>query len=99
MVTSVLHHGIPLEYRGTLASGDDLDSIIGFNYAGWYNVDRNVAHSPTTYAALLVLPLSADSGSQILFRPINGEMYLRQRSGQPREWGSWYKLQGTVVNT
>ena len=97
MATSTIHSDIDLKFRGSLGASDNLDNYIGFAYAGIWYLGQNPINSPTNFAPMIVVPGSEDSGVQVIFRPISG-VFMRQRSGSPREWSSWYKVTSTVNN-
>ena len=96
MATSTIHNEIDLKFRGNLGASDNLDDYIGFEYNGVWYLGATPINSPVNYAPLLVIATYSDSGVQVIFRPNLG-VYMRQRSGSPRAWSSWFKVTSTGV--
>lgn len=95
MATSTIHSDIDFKFKGNLGASDDLNDYIGFAYSGVWYLGETPINSPTNYAPLLVISTYTDNGVQVIFRPTVG-VFMRQRSGTPREWSSWFMIASTV---
>ena len=86
-----------LLYRSTLTSADDLDDLYGKYNQGYYYVNGSTpSNSPFTSSSVwtILVVLGGTGGyTQQLFVDnrggINPFVWMRQRSGNPQQWGSW----------
>ena len=87
-----------LVYKGKLTSADDLDTMYGANYAGYYQIEGSNAlpqHYPNngwTWCYLVVL--AGSMTEQYIFRPTTG-ILARPRWGNPVAWDNWYLISPT----
>lgn len=96
MATSTLGYTPTLEFKGTIASGDNLNNYIGNAYTGLYSVQNSVTNSPADWSTLMVMSSSEDGGIQFVL--VAGHLYVRQRAGNPRTWTAWTHFTGTQMS-
>ena len=74
--------------RATLGSGDDLNTLTGWDSAGLYQISTSVANSPASWCWLLVI---GGAGTiQVVFE--SSRINMRAYTGSPLAWGSWRKV-------
>lgn len=74
-------------FKGSLTSGDNLNTMYGTEYNGLYTIGTGVTGAPTTWGFLLIIASGTAMTCQVFIKA--STLYVRTRQGSPASWSSW----------
>lgn len=87
---------MPSAYKGTLSSSDDADNIAD----GIYWLTNSLpSHVPSGAVWCFLIKLSNSAMShEYIFRPVSGDLWMRELSGSPVSWSVWRGTQMRIYS-